>query len=336
MSDDQPSRRSVLCGLLAAACAGSGPARPGAAELQPWRLGTGGQNGTYYPIGRALAGALTWKGADCSEACGVPGIVVVPQYSNGSVSNVLGLAKGVLEMGIAQADILAAAYAGTRVFAGQAPMTNLRVVANLFSETLQVVTRPGLGIRRFDDLRGRTVSLDDPGSGTLADARIALAAHGFGEADITPRYLKPGAAAAALIEGELDAFFIVASAPTASVERVRRQVGLHLVPIAPSMARRIAAAYSFLEPATIPAGVYGLAAPVTSIGVGAQLAVRADLDATKVYGVTRALWHDATLAELGRAHRAGTQIRLNTALGSVAIPLHPGAISYYRRVGLLP
>ena len=41
------------------------------------------------------------------------------------------------------------------------------------------------------DLKGQRVALDEPGSGTLIDALIILAAYGLKGADLKPEYIKP-------------------------------------------------------------------------------------------------------------------------------------------------
>lgn len=98
------------------------------------------------------------------------------------------------------------AYYGSGVFEGQPPLRELRVIANLYTETLHVVTRKGAGISSIHDLRGKRVSLDEPGSGTLVDARAVLAVHGISEDDIFGQYIMPDLAARKIESGQLDAF----------------------------------------------------------------------------------------------------------------------------------
>jgi hypothetical protein len=53
-----------------------------------------------------------------------------------------------------------------------------------------------------------------------------------------------------------------------------------------------------------------------------------------VYGITKALWQDATRRLLDNGHPAGKAIRIDNALNGVAMPLHPGAARYYSERGL--
>ncbi|MFN9971347.1 MAG: TAXI family TRAP transporter solute-binding subunit, partial [Phycisphaerae bacterium] len=135
--------------------------------------------GTYFPVGGMIATAI-------SEASGggVRGLVATAVASNGSLANIAAIASGHLEAGLSQADVAYWAWSGTGLFAGQPRVQSLRLIANLYPESVHIVTRRGSGIRSVADLAGKRVSLDEPGSGTLIDARIVLAAHGIAETDI--------------------------------------------------------------------------------------------------------------------------------------------------------
>ena len=147
----------------------------------------------------------------------MPGLVAIAQSSNGSVANVDAIHSGALESGFAQSDIAHWAYTGTGIYQGQGKVENLRVIANLYPESFHIVAHDELHIRSVHDLVGKRVSLDEPGSGTLVDARIILEAFGVSEDDLTAHYLKQSQAIAMMDEDELDAFFIVAGYPTGSV-----------------------------------------------------------------------------------------------------------------------
>ena len=102
-----------------------------------------------------------------------------------------GIVGGSIESGFTQADVNAWAYTGTGIYEGKPKVEELRLIANLYPESVHVVVRKGAGIKSLADLKGKRVSLDEPGSGTLVNARALLAAYGVTESDIKPEYLKP-------------------------------------------------------------------------------------------------------------------------------------------------
>jgi len=301
------------------------------------RIGTGGTGGTYYPVGRLIARALTVRetGAGCGASCGGEGFVAVAQISNGSVSNVEGIRKGDLEAGLAQSDVVQWAYSGTGTFAGRAPNHTLRAVANLYPESLHLVALKESRIHTVRDLRGKRVSLDEPGSGTLIDARFVLAAYGLSEDRLKAEYIKPSLAVARMEAGKLDAFFFVGGYPVRSIATLARRRAITIVPIDGASARALVARNRFFLKDTIPAGTYRGVGRVRTVSVGAQLVVAADLPEALVYRLTKILWSPKTLKILRDGHAKGKQIRPERALAGLSIPLHPGAARYYRERGLL-
>src|SRR5437899_2837383 len=212
-----PTRFGVWwCGPRAAAifilCLLPGGTSSSAQEGQFFRIGAAATSGTFFEIGGVIASAISKPTGSppCEHggSCGVPGLVAVTQATQGSVENLRMVAAGQIESGIAQSDIASWAYAGTGIFAAVGPLKNLRAIASLFPESLQLVVRGDSAIRTLADLRGKHISLGQSGSGTLADARAVLAAAGFTEKDMTAEFLRPGVAAVNVKDGALDGFFI--------------------------------------------------------------------------------------------------------------------------------
>jgi TRAP transporter TAXI family solute receptor len=324
----------ALLALLAETASGQ------AQDMRFFRIGTGGVAGTYYPIGGLLADIISNPPGSrpCNQggSCGVPGLVAIAQSSNGSVANVDAIKSGDLESGLVQSDIAYWAYSGTGTFKGKGKVANLRAIASLYPESVHVVARKGTGIRSVADLKGKRVSLDEPGSGTLVDARIILKAFGLSEADLQAEYIKPSSAVTKIRNGQLDAYIIVAGYPTGSVvELASSSVGCDLVPIAGPEVDALLKKYQFFARDVIPAGVYEGIGETPTISVGAQWVVGAEVDDDLVYGITKALWSPTARQLLDNGHAKGKSITLRTALDGIAIPLHPGAERYYREVGLL-
>jgi uncharacterized protein len=334
--------RATLTGVLAGTlglCALGAGAIATAQEMTFFRIGTGGVSGTYYPIGGLIADIISSPpGARPCErggSCGVPGLVGIAQSSNGAVANVDAISSGALESGFAQSDIAHWAYTGTGIYEGKPPVKNLRAIANLYPESIHLVARQGAGISSVKDLAGKRVSLDEPGSGTLVDARVILDAYGLSEDDLQAEYIKPTVGLSKMRDNQLDAFFFVAGYPTGSVEELCATVGCELIPINGPEVDTLLEQYRFFARDVIPAGTYAGVHETPTLSVGAQWVVAAEIDEDLVYGITKALWHDNARILLDDGHARGHAITLETALDGVSIPLHPGAARYYREVGLL-
>src|SRR6185295_9329107 len=145
----------------------------------------------------------------------------------------------------------------------------LRAIANLYPESIQLVVRKGSGIKSVQDLRGRKISLDEPGSGTLVDARLILQAFGMTEKDLLPQYFPAQRVADSLRDGTIDGFFSVSGWPQSAVADLAATVGIELVPIAGPEVESLIAQFSFFSTDEIPDNAYKGVAGVKTVSVHA-------------------------------------------------------------------
>ena len=313
-------KRYLMLALVALALAGSAQAQ------QFFRIGTGGTAGTYYPVGGMIANAVSQPGK----------IIVTAQASNGSVANVTAISGGAMESGFSQADVASWAYSGTGVYEGKPKVADLRLIATLYPESVHLVARKGSGIKTVSDLKGKRVALDEPGSGTLVDAKMILAAYGLSEADIKPEYVKPNQAGDKMKDGALDAFFFVGGAPAGAIaELASGGAGIELISIDGPQAEKLRQASPFFAVDVIPAGTYKDVGQVQTLALGAQWVTSAKADPQTVYEITKALFSDSTQKTLAAGHAKGKLITKENAVKGAGIPFHPGAEKYYREVGLI-
>ena len=337
------TRRKILGATLAGAMGLSVLLTAGFSNAQEMiflKIGTGGVGGTYYPIGGLLANAISnppgSRSCDEGGSCGVPNLVAIAQSANGSVANVNGIEAGQIDAGMMQSDVAYWAYTGTGIWKGRKPVTKLRLLAALYPESVQIVTRKNSGIKSVFDLRGKTVSIDKPASGTQVDARIILNSYGIDvDKDMTPEFLKYVAATAKLKDGQIDAYFSVSGWPTSAIVDAVSTGNATLVPIDGAERDAILKKYEFFSKDTIPATAYSGVPATETISVEAQLVVSSDLDEELVYQIAKALWNKQTRALLDKGHSKGASITLETALSGAGIPIHPGAERFYREAGLL-
>lgn len=298
-----------------------------------FRIGTGGLTGVYYPIGKIIALGVTDHFASDrfvpTDANKSPKCIGVAQNSAGSVENVRDVVVGEIEAGLVQADVAAWAFQTQQDFKNNNNARNIRAIAALYSEKFQIVTRRDANIGSVQELRGKRISVDEIGSGTLAVMRIVLEAHNMTENDLRPVYLKPIFTHDKIVKGELQGFVLMAGAPATAITKLT-SLGVSLTPIAPDAAARIHKRYLHLTPAIIPDNVYSGVPATPTIQVYALLVVSAQSDAALIYHITAALWSKHTLALLKKGHPMGKAITPETALEGVSIPLHPGAAKYYQ------
>jgi TRAP transporter TAXI family solute receptor len=330
------NRRGALLGGLGTALAGSSAL---AQDITFFRIGTGGTAGTYFPIGGLIANAISNPPGSrtCADggSCGVPGVVATAVASNGSVANVNAISSGSMQSGFTQSDVAYWAFNATGIYEGRPKVDTLRAIANLYPESFHLVARKGSGIKTIKDLKGKRMSLDEPGSGTLVDARLILAAYGMTEKDVKAEYLKPQQSADKLKDGALDAFFSVSGWPQGAIAELAATTGIDLVPIDGPEAENLIKQFSFFAADEIPEGTYKNVAAVKTVSVNAIWATSSKQPDPLIYGITAALWNPSTRKLLDSGHGKGRAIRLESAVRGLGIPLHAGAEKFYKEKDLI-
>jgi TRAP transporter TAXI family solute receptor len=297
----------------------------GQAQAQQFvRIGTGGTTGGYYAVGSAIAQAVSQPGK----------LIVTTQATHGSVANVHGIASGAMESGFSQSEVAAWAQKGTGLFEGK-PIGDLRLITNLYPESIHVVVRRSAGLKNIADLKGKRVGLDETGSGTWITARRVLAAFGLKETDIQPFYIKAPQAADKLKEGALDAFFFVGGAPASTITGLSSSMAIALLPIEGAAAQALHTSIPLWTPDPIPAATYKDVEAVNTLAVTAQWVTSAKVHTDTVYQITKALYTEGQQKSLAQSHAQAKSITLHNAVKDAVIPFHPGAEKFYREAGVL-
>ena len=297
---------------------------PVAAE-QLFRIATGGTSGTYYPVGQAIATALS-----------VPGVLKVDaQATSGSIANLNAIASGQAESGFSQADIAAWHYSGTVIVRPQFKLDKLRLIANLYPENIHVVARKSLGLTSVAQLKGLNVALDEPGSGVLVNARQVLRAYGLTERDIKPAYIKGTAAAERFKAGTIDALFFVGGVPSAFITELAASTNSALLPLDGAALNSLRVADGFYVAASFAADAYKGTLATNTLAVGAQWYTSVDADAELIYRLTQRLYSPAVLAQVKASHPVAAQLSAANAAAGAGMPLHAGAERFYREAGIV-
>jgi len=336
---EKPVFKTIKTVAIAAALSAGLAGMASAQDLKFFTIGTGGTAATYYPVGGVIANAISSPPGSrpCDEggSCGVPGLIASAVSSRGSVDNVNAITSGLRSSGFAQSDVAYWAFTGTGTMEGQPAAEDLRAIAALFPEHIHLVALADSGINSVADLKGKRVSLDEPGSGTYVDANLILAANGLNEGDFRAEALKPDASGDALRNGQIDAFFFVGGYPTGAIVELASAVNIKLVPIDGEGAKALTDEYGFFSASDIPDGAYEGVPATTTVAVGAQWITSAKEDEQLIYEITKALWNEKTRILLDVGHAKGKSITAETALDGIGIPLHAGAERFYKEAGLL-
>lgn len=328
-------KRSYLLSLallltmsVVTACGGGGNAggsqgggNAGSNDPSQLIIATGGTGGTYYPLGGGMADHIT-KNA---------GITATAQSTGASAENVRLLRDKKADIAFTQSDIAEYASKGTNMFQQDGKIESFQAIGALYNETIQIVVAANSNINGVADLKGKRVSVGAPGSGTEMNAQQILEAYGLKFEDLQLQRLSFADSAKAIQDGQLDAAFQTAGTPTAAITELAATTGVKIIPIDADKIDAMIAKYPFYVKTTIPGNTYQTVAnDVTTVSVKSMLVVRADLSEDLVYKATKAIFEN--LDKLG--HAKAKEIKVETALAGVSLPIHPGAKKFFDEKGV--
>ncbi|WP_373000073.1 TAXI family TRAP transporter solute-binding subunit [Lutispora sp.] len=287
-------------------------------------LATGGTSGTYYPYGGAMAQIFNSK---------IPNMNVTAQATGASVENCKLLGQNEAELAIVQNDMIDYAYNGTEAFEG-AKIENIRGIATLYPEIVQIVASPDSGITNVKDMKGKKVSVGAPGSGVEANARQIFDATGLTYNDMNVSYLSFSESADAYKDKHIESFFVTSGIPNAAIQDITAQNDIVLVSLTDDVIAALTQKYPFFVEYTIPAGTYkGQDSDVKTVAVMATLATNSQASEDVIYNITKTLFENQP--ELAQAHAKGAELVLEEAVKGISIPFHPGAEKYFKEKGLM-
>ncbi len=307
----------VLCMALSlTACAG------GTAQTHRLVMVTGGDAGTYYAFGGVIANVLTEN---------IDNVEITATTSGASAANARSLNNKEADLAILQNDVLAYAVNGTDSMAEDGAMPQLRAIASLYPEAVQLIATKASGIQNVQDLKGKRVCVGDAGSGSEVNAKQVLEACGLSYDDFEVQYLSFSEASTAMQNGTVDAAFNTSAMPNSAITELANYTDIVVVPIDGEYADALIAKYPFYAKTTVTKDIYGTDQDVESVAMMAILACTEELDSEVVYNITKQLFEqNAALS----AHVRGKDVTLDTALDGVTVSFHEGALKYYKEKGL--
>ncbi len=287
-------------------------------------LATGGTSGTYYPFGGSMAQIFNSK---------IQNMNVTAQATGASVENLKLIGQKEAELAIVQNDMTDYAYNGTEAFK-DSKVENVRVIANLYPEVIQIVSSADSGIKTLTDIKGKKFSVGAPGSGVEANARQLLDVMGMTYNDFSANYLSFAESADSLKDNHIDGFLFVSGVPNAAIQDTATTSSLNFVSIPDDVIKKLIDKYPFFTEIVIPAGTYkGQTADVKTVAMKATLVAGAEVPEKVIYDLTKALFENQP--ELASAHAKGAELSLESAVNGVSVPFHPGAEKYYKEVGAI-
>ena len=284
-------RLTRLLSLIAVGVLGMLPLSMDSALAETLRIASGAPGGSYNALARSLVPLLADAGYE-----------VQVLTTHGSGENLELLATGLADLAFCQIDIL---EDGFRQHPGR-----LSILGGLHREALQIVYPTTLGFSTLRSLARRRVCIGEKNSGTAFYSRIMLSELGIDLADTL--YLPPVEAATALREGTIDAFVLIAGAPSPVIEDLMRAGDYSILHLPTDEARTLFDRHDYLRLMSIDSKTYpGQYVAIPTIGVQAMLVASPDLEAGAVNAIMNTVYFELPRNEHAREQTRGLAAQIS-------------------------
>ncbi|NQU03778.1 MAG: TAXI family TRAP transporter solute-binding subunit [Syntrophaceae bacterium] len=296
----------------------------GAGKTTFLTLGSGSPGGVYYPLGGGMSVIIQKS---------IEGIRCAAESTGASTENSRLVGAQESDMGMVMGSIAYKATQGMAPFDKKEPLVAL---FQMYPAPEHIVTTKQSGIKSFEDLKGKKVSIDVPGSGCSNMAKAMMQEYGFDlEKDVKLANLSQTESVQALKDGIVDACFFNFAYPGSAVMDLNATRDIVLVPVSGKMADKIVKKYPYYLKTTIPGGTYDDAKEdVLCIGDSNVMVAHQKMPADIAYKVVKAIYTNVNEGKyaLINIHPIAAQLTPKNAVNS-PVPLHPGAQKYFVEAG---
>lgn len=292
-------------------------------------LGTGSVQGAYFPIGGVICRLLNRDKTVHNLRCSV-------ESTAGSVYNLRELREGNFGLVVSQSDWQYHAYNGTSTFEKDGPNNELRAVFALEADPIVLIVKADSEIEKFEDLQDRLVSFGYTRSLQHRIVNDYLEALGWSDdnfKDIVrisdPKQIN------GLCEGDVEAILFLMSSLDDYLRDLNESCKLKMIPLEGDPVKQVITDKPYYRIGIIPAGRYlNSTQDIPSFGLGAVFVASDATSIKAIYNIVKEVVEN--FKDFKSLHPSLATMELtDMPYAGIAIPLHPGAISFYREARLL-
>lgn len=286
-------------------------------------LAGGPSGGTWYAMVTGISKVINEKvdWLDCTPATG------------GSVMNTRKVGTKKILFGFSTTDTAYHAVYGGPEFKDER-YPNISAVYSGHVSHWHMATLEKSGIKTIEDLRGKRVAIGYPGGSVETVTREILQEHGLiPDRDFKKFYFRHTGVVTGLKDGTIDAGAILTGAPSGALIDLATTHNMRLLPISPAMQEKIAKKFPYYFIDFYKPGVYPkLKERIPTLTIGTYLITDKGTDDKLTYTIAKVISENTDL--LAEVHPAGKQWGLETVKKGISITIHPGALKYFKEVGI--
>ena len=289
-----------------------------------YSIGGGSSGGVYYAMANVFMQFFNKHG--------LGNFSVLP--TTGSGQNILFMKNKEIDVAVVSAGVALDAANGQASFKDK-PYDEARAITFMYAAYFQQLVRTGADIDSFNDLKGKKLVVGGPGSGDVANAERIYGAFGMTFDDFKPEYVGTNEGIEQIKDAHADGAIALTPLPFSAFVELTSAKKAKIIPMPSDTIKKLTSGKNAKYfPATIPAGTYkNQNEDLITVANATTFLTREDVDEELIYNITKTIWED--LDDLKSYHAAIKDLKINDALNGLTVPLHEGAIKYYKEVGLL-
>jgi hypothetical protein len=298
----------------------------GQAQEKRLVIGTASTGGTWYLLGGGVSGIINKH---------IKGVTSTAIPSGASIENIRAISKKKQDLSLTMPDIAFYAFNGQEMFK-EGKVEEIRGLFSTYPIDIQIYVEEKSPIKSISDIKGKNpkVAVGPPGSGTEVMARYVLKEYGITYDDIQEQFLSHTEATAAMKDGNVEVGIVTLGTPAPTLVELTRYKKIRFLDIEPEVGERINKKFPAYFPRVIPTGTYpGMAKEHHTLGWMGFFVVHKDCTGDLAYEMLKAVFDHK--AELDAIHAMFKEITLANATKGMSVPLHPGAIRFFKERGVV-
>ncbi|RJX36432.1 MAG: TAXI family TRAP transporter solute-binding subunit [Desulfarculus sp.] len=298
---------------------------PGPAAAYDIRWGTAPAGGVWQALGTAMVEDVV-KANPKLKGSTMP---------IGGAANVIATNAGKINVAFSFSSTAGEAWDGKLFFKKTGKLRKIRELAVLFPEPTQIMVRKDAGIDQISQLKGKRLTPGPKGSAISVVSGHVLAAYGLSFKDFDIRFLSFSEAGKQFIDGHIDCVFYGAMAfPAPPMVNAASQRKIKLLPLTPAVIAKLVKEVKGLEPYTLPKGSYpGVDYAVPGVIANVVAIASQDMPDAVAYAIVKSI--DQNFERYGKMVKAMQLGKRQDMAKNIGIPMHPGAVKYYKEKGWL-
>ncbi len=292
-------------------------------------LGTGSVQGLYFPIGGVICRLVNRHKSKHNIRCSL-------ESTGGSIYNLRELREGNFDLVVSQSDWQFHAYNGTSTFKKEGANPQLRAVFALEADPIALIVPSISEVNNLDDLAGAIVSFGYSRSLQHRIMNDLLEVKGWSDSSFKEvKSMSDIKQIKAICQKEVDAILLLMSSLNDYQKEVESGCELKIIPIEGQIVQKVIENKPYYRTGIIGKDQYfNSPDDIMSFGLGATFVATESTSPKAIYHVVKEIVEN--FKDFQSLHPSLQHLqKKELPYAGISVPLHPGAIRYYKEARLL-